>query len=281
MKKKTVLISLFMICIVLLNTSSLYALADDKAKFNFKKDLLLVNFDCKTDVDDLHTAAGLATILASPKFLKINYHIVAGTYGIQKGLYVPPNSLLELAFENNWTDAHEQMDVAIEKVKIVVKKTLEKGGDVWIAEAGQSDFSAKLIQVIQKEMPKIAIAKRFHIVQHSEWNENKTAPEYLEFVKKNTDYYKIPDGNEVGNGTPGFKSLEYKDWNNKIKNPKLVSVWQLAIELASQYNGKGGRYTNKSVSAGSLDFSDLTEVTWILGLNDIGDVEDFFNQFAN
>lgn len=281
MKTKAFLMSLFLTCFVLFNTSSLYALAVDKATFNFKKDLLLVNFDCKTDVDDLHTMAGLATLLESPQFSKLNLHAVTGTYGIQKGLYVPPNPLMKLAFRNNWTDAHEKMELAIEKVKKIVLKTLKNNGVIWIAEAGQSDFSAKLIQKIQAEMPKIELTKRFHIIQHSEWNENKTTPEYLEFVKKNTDYQKIPDGNEVGNGTPGFKSLEYDQWEDKIKNPKLVSVWKLATELANKFNAKDGRYNNKSVAAGSLDFSDLVEVCWILGLNDIKDIEDFFNQFGS
>ena len=73
--------------------------------FNIEKDLLLVQLDCKTDVDDLHTAAAFATLMADDRFSKVKYHVVAGTYGIQEGLYVPPNDLLELAFANNWTDA--------------------------------------------------------------------------------------------------------------------------------------------------------------------------------
>ena len=59
-------------------------------KFDIEKDLLLVQFDCKTDVDDLQAAAGLATLMSDSKFSKIHYHAIAGTYGIQKGLYVPP-----------------------------------------------------------------------------------------------------------------------------------------------------------------------------------------------
>jgi hypothetical protein len=52
-------------------------------RFNIEKDLLLVHFDCKTDVDDLQTAAALATLVADIKYSRINYHAVAGTYGIQ------------------------------------------------------------------------------------------------------------------------------------------------------------------------------------------------------
>ncbi|MDD2590891.1 MAG: hypothetical protein PHD59_08980 [Fermentimonas sp.] len=36
--------------------------------FNIKEDLLLVQFDCKTDVDDLHTVAAFATLLSDSVF---------------------------------------------------------------------------------------------------------------------------------------------------------------------------------------------------------------------
>ena len=124
-------------------------------------------------------------------------------------------------------------------------------------------------------------AVRIHVVQHSDWNEQVTSPESLQFVKQNTDYQKIPDGNVVGNGTPGFRSPEYTGWKNKIKNPRLKEIWQLAIDLGIKYNGKDGRYNNAAVSAGGLDFSDLSETCWILGLESIKDAEHFFNLYAN
>ncbi len=254
---------------------------DQNGGFNAEKDLLLVQFDCKTDVDDLHTAAALATLLSDSSFSKIKHHAVAGTYGIQEGLYVPANSLFQLAFEDNWTDAHNNMKPAVEKVKEIVKTTLHNKGDIWIAEAGQSDFTAELIKAIQTELPKINTSQRIHLVQHSDWNEKETSPESLTFVKNNSDYQKIPDGNAVGNGTPGFNDAEYTYWNDKVKNPKLYKIWQLATELSDKYNGKEGRYNNESISKGGLDFSDLSEVCWILGIQDIKDVEQFFNLYAN
>ncbi len=248
--------------------------------FDIEKDLLLVQFDCKTDVDDLQSAAALVTLLSDARFSKIHYHAVAGTYGIQEGLYVPPNSLFRLAFGDNWTDAHENLADAVEKVKVIIKTTLANQGDIWIAEAGQSDFTARLIKAIQSDLPDISTSQRIHVVQHSEWNEKSTSPESLQFVKKNTDYQKIPDGNVVGNGTPGFRSPEYTQWKNKITNPELIAIWQLAIDLSNKYNGKEGRYNNEAISAGGLDFSDLSEVCWILKLQDIKDTEQFFNLFG-
>lgn len=249
--------------------------------FNIEKDLLLVQYDCKTDVDDLHTMAAFFTLMFDPNFSKINYHAVAGTYGIQSGLYVPPNPLLELAFKDHWTDAHNNTQTAVEQVRSKITATLLNQGDVWIAEAGQSDFTAELIKSIQANLPEINTSENIHVVQHSDWNEKSTSPEDLEFVKKNTDYHKISDGNVVGNGTPGFLSAEYTQWRDKITNPKLIEVWELAIEISNEYNGKDGRYNNKAISQGGLDFSDLSEVCWILGINDIKDTAEFFNIYSN
>ena len=248
--------------------------------FNIEKDLLLVQFDCKTDVDDLHTVAAFRTLVAHPPYSKINYHAVAGTYGMQEGLYVPPNDLFQLAFGDNWTDAHMNMQGAVEKVKPRVIKTLEQGGDVWIADAGQSDFSAELVSAVQKDLPEMETSKRIHVVQHAEWNEEVTTPEKLELVKQNADYIKIPDGNGVGNGTPGFRDPEFTNWSDKITDPELTQIWQLAIDIGNKYNGKEDRYNNEAIAAGGLDFSDLAEVCWILGLEDIKDVEEFFDLFS-
>jgi hypothetical protein len=249
--------------------------------FDIEKDLLLAQFDCKTDVDDLHTVAAFRTLVSRQPYSKINYHAVAGTYGRQEGLYVPPNDLFQLAFGDNWTDAHNDRKGAVEKVKSLAMKTLLQGGDVWIADAGQSDFSAELVYAVQKDVPEIETSKRIHVVQHSDWNEEVTTPDKLDFVKRNTDYIKIADGNGVGNGTPGFRDPEFTNWVDKITDPVLTEIWQLAVDLANKFNGKEGRYTNEAVLAGGLDFSDLSEICWILGLQDIRDTEHFFKQYAN
>lgn len=253
----------------------------EKSGFNFEKDLLLAQFDCKTDVDDLHTVAAFATLLTNSSFSKVNYHAVAGTYGIQEGLYVPPNNLFELAFGENWTDAHENIHPAVERVKTILKSTFDKQGDIWIAEAGQSDFTAELIKAIHTDFPEIITSERIHVVQHSNWNEESTSPESLEFVKKHSDYIKIPDGNVVGNGSPGFRDAEYTNWNKNMTNPKVIEIWELAIEISNTYNGKEGRYNNQAILSGGLDFSDLSEVCWILNIQNIKDAAEFFELYSN
>lgn len=270
------------ILIIITNLSISLAICQVQPKpFSISKDLLLVQFDCKTDVDDLHTVAAFASLVSKTEYAMLNYHAVTGTYGKQEGLYVPANNLFQLAFGNNWTDAHTDREYAIEQVKQRALAALKKGGDLWIAEAGQSDFSAQVIESLMIENPEIKSSKRIHVVQHSDWNEKETTPKYLDYVKINADYHKIPDGNVVGNGTPGFQSTEFTILNEKLSDSKLIDIWQLATTLSNKYNGKEGRYTNEMIAAGGVDFSDLVEVCWILGINDFKESRDFFHYISD
>ena len=254
--------------------------AQDANRFNSEKDLLLLHYDFKTDVDDLHSVAAIATLLANKKFSNLNYHAVAGTYGTQSGAYVPPEELCQLAFKNNWSDAHKDFDEAAGIVTSRATSILSSGGDVWVAEGGQSDFSAALVKAIKKSLPELNAKGRIHIIQHSDWNEEVTSKEALDYVKANTDYQKIPDGNAVGNGTPGFRADDAFDLKKILGDGYLLNIWRLAIDLANQYNGADNRYLNTSVAAGGLDFSDFSEVCWILNIEQLRNGTDFFNDYA-
>jgi hypothetical protein len=60
----------------------------------------------------------------------------------------------------------------------------------------------------------------------------------------------------------------------------LLQIWELAVEIGNTYNGKDGRYNNEAIASGGLDFSDLAEVCWILGIQDIKDTDEFFGRYA-
>ncbi|MDN4501608.1 hypothetical protein QX776_04315 [Alteromonadaceae bacterium BrNp21-10] len=249
-------------------------------KFDTSKDLLLSQFDSKTDVDDIHTIAAVATMLRDPQFANVNYHGVAGAYGIQEGLYVPAPELFALAFGDNWSNAHTQRDKALAKVISLVQSTLEKGGDIWIAEAGQSDFSADMLKAIQLSHTDIDTKQRIHIVQHSDWNENSTSPDDLSYVQQHSDYHKIADGNATGNGTPGFRNEDASDWTTALTHYNAGPLWKMAKQIGEKYNGKDGRYNNTAVESGGLDFSDAAEMCWIFGYLDIKNTRDFFSTFT-
>ncbi len=249
-------------------------------KFSISQDLYLPQFDCKTDVDDVHSVAAVATVLADPRFADVRFHAVAGAYGTQEGLYVPANEVFEAAFGENWSDAHSDYQHALDEVMVLVVSTLENGGSIWIADAGQSDFSADIVRNVKSKLPDINTNERINVVQHSNWNEEVTAPENLAYVKANTDYHKIPDGNAVGNGTPGFKDDIMADWRGAISKPELRKVWEMALAVGNKYNGQEGRYNNTAIANGGLDFSDVSETCWIFGFDHLKDAAAFFQEFS-
>ena len=249
-------------------------------RFDRDKDLYLAHFDVKTDVDDVHSVAGVATMLADPRFSKVRYHAVAGTYGIQEGLYVPAERVFDLAFGEHWSDAHADFDKALDEVRSLSIETLNDGGSIWIADAGQSDFSAALVRKILELIPETIVKDRVHVFQHADWNEEVTTPGGLAFLKKTITYHKIPDGNAAGNGTPGFRSDERINWKENVGDAKLINIWEMAIEIANTHNGIEGRYLNESIRNGGLDFSDVAETAWIFGFSDLVDANDFFSEFS-
>ncbi|WP_299127139.1 hypothetical protein [uncultured Winogradskyella sp.] len=250
-------------------------------QFAYNKDLLLLNYDCKTDADDLHTIAAFASLVRLPNYSKINYYAVAGSYGIQKGEYIPANSLFKLVFNDRWSDAHTNYENAINEVYNKAIKTLNNGGNIWIAEAGQSDFSASLVKKIQNNTNQLNTKNRVFIVQHSDWNEQMTRAENLAFVKKHCNYQKIPDGNKANNGSPGYATSNPIDWENILDDKEILSIWTLATTLANTYNGVQNRYLNKTIKAGGLDFSDFSEVHHILNLEELNTCSAFFKFIQN
>ncbi|MGA9658534.1 MAG: hypothetical protein WBQ60_05500 [Asticcacaulis sp.] len=252
--------------------------------FNPSKDILIANFDSKTDPDDLHSIAALGTLLADKRLHCVNYIAVAGAYGIQSGDYIKDPALFNLAFGDNWADADgTARPQAVITVADRAMAVLDKGGDIWIQEAGQSDVSAAVIRRIQAQRPKTDTQKRIHIVQHSNWNEDQTSPEDLAFVRANTNYNKIADGNATGNGTPGFNTADGADWAALLARPVTGAIWAqakkdaLSANAANIATGKG--YNNHNIQAGGFDFSDAAEATWIFGFNDLKNSHAFFETF--
>ena len=250
-------------------------------RFDRDRDLFLAHFDLKTDVDDVHSVAGVATMLGDPRFSGVKYHAVAGAYGIQEGPYVPAEGLFDLAFGDHWSDAHGDFGQALDEVSRLAVETLEAGGAIWIADAGQSDFSAALIRTVQGPIPEATVKNRVHVIQHSDWNEQVTTAEDLAFVRESASYRKIPDGNAVGNGSPGFRSNTAVDWRAYVGDARLTEIWTTAVEIANRYNGADGRYLNEAVRDGGLDFSDVAETAWIFGFSDLVDAHDFFAEFSD
>ncbi|MDO3388233.1 hypothetical protein QWI17_20470 [Gilvimarinus sp. SDUM040013] len=251
---------------------------DIKATMNLQTDALISNFDSKPDVDDLHSIAALSTILSQEPYASMTYLAVAGAYGQQDGVYIESPKLFNLAFGKNWVDAHNERDKALDKAATLAHKVLAGGGDLWLQDAGQADFSADLLRALRARMPELNTKRRVHIVQHSVWNESVTHPDKLTYARNYSDYVKIADGNGAGNGTPNYRVDDGQLWETVLGNPKVGAVWREAKRLADEYNGKTG-YDNTSVGNGGFDFSDTVEAVWILGIENVDTVDNFFGRF--
>lgn len=249
-------------------------------QFDTSSDLYLPQFDSKTDVDDIHSVAAVGTMLSDPRFSEVRFHAVAGAYGIQEGEYVPATELFEMVFGSHWSDAHNDYETALKTVTEIVIDTLNNDGDIWVAEAGQSDFSSDMVRQVKMELPGIDTRSRIHIVQHSNWNEESAAPANLAYVKSNTNYHKIADGNATGNGTPGLKTDSDTEWTRATANDKTGAFWSIARSIGNRYNGEDDRYLNDAIKAGGMDFSDTSESCWIFGFQGIFDVSQFFDEFS-
>lgn len=248
---------------------------NDAPAFNMEKDLLLLHFDLKTDVDDVHTIAATDLILRSPAFTKLKVFAVSGTYGVQGGLYVPADKLLDRVFGNRWVDAHMYRAKALTSTISVIHDTLSTGGKVWLAEAGQSDFTAAILRQYTARFGKLDPTSLI-VVQHSEWNENNTSQDALQYTKENTTYIKIPDGNTLGNGTPGYNNPTYPAKQLENQSQPTAETWKMASAISKGFNGVNGRYLNKAIESGGVDFSDLAEVIWILNIENVDSAKDFF-----
>lgn len=260
-------------------------------RFDTSKDLLLAFFDTKPDPDDIHSQAGLGTILKHPTYANVKYYALTGTVGIQGGTFIDASSVMSKAFPDHWQSAYSSSErkASLTKTVSLAYDVLAKGGKVWVQEAGQSNFSADMVRALKAQDSsdsKVSFNTRTQIVvvQHSSWNEDKTSSSDLSYVKAETDYRKIADGNSYGNGTTSLNtksqsttwSKAKKDaaWERLTTNAKVGSIWTAARSLA---NNKG---SNPEISAGGIDFSDTVEALYIFGKEkSLGGVDDYMDAF--
>ena len=257
--------------------------------FNKETDFLLANFDLKPDEDDVMAAAALASMLNHPDFDGVDYYAVAGAYGNQDkhefiSIAVPDfYNVLFGAEDEKWTDAHTNWEASVERVKEKVKAVLTAGGKVFVQEAGQSDFTNDVLKAAIKDgIPLATIKQNIIVVQHSKWNENHTRTPKLNWVRDNTIYQKISDGNDCCNGTPQYKTSE-THWleaakSEANKNVKTRKFWTQADDICTKWNAS---WSNKTIAAGGLDFSDTVEIWQIFNIGDKAkDVASFWSRYV-
>ncbi|ANW96100.1 hypothetical protein AXE80_07325 [Wenyingzhuangia fucanilytica] len=256
--------------------------------FNKSTDLLLANFDLKPDEDDVMAAAALACMLKHSDFTDVNYYAVAGAYGDQKHIFITagvPDYYNSLFGKENkhWTNAHANWKSSVKRAKKKVIPVLKKGGRIFVQEAGQSNFTYDLLQAVIDDGIELGIIKKnVIIVQHSTYNEKNTTPSELTWLKNNTVYVKIDDGNTSDNSTPGYRSKDTKwlEFAKSDKNPNKIArdIWILADEVCDAWEGE---WTNKWIAAGGVDFSDCVENWYLFNLGkESDDIASFWNKYV-
>ncbi|MEM9257529.1 MAG: hypothetical protein AAGA91_18965 [Pseudomonadota bacterium] len=199
---------------------------------------------------------------------------------------------MQACFGDDWSYAHpkdsEQWRTAVSRVKNRVLLALARGGDIWIMEAGQSDFSADVLRALNDSEGDYDFKNRINVVQHSYFNHEFTTDVDLETVIERANYIRIPDGNASGNGTPRLVTYSGDHWQalQNLERP-LGACWTEARKHADRAIDDSEileiltfkQFPNPSIAFGGMDFSDTVEAVWVLGITEIETVDDFFNEF--
>lgn len=235
-------------------------------------DLLALHYDIAPDLDDLHAMAAACTITSC---YQLDPCVVIGAHGEnQEGAYlgIRRNRAIAVANQafNSYIDTGglSNATAAINQTAAKWKATIDRGCDVWVAEGGPSDFTREvLVRMVQLGCTLNELRNNVHVVQHSIWNEQQTNNADLAYVKLNTDYIKIDDGNGGGSTADLNNNANLAAFQAWAADSPCASAW------AAAFNGLSPTI--------KLDFSDTVELLYILniGTGDINSPTDFCNFF--
>lgn len=239
--------------------------------FNPSKDIIALHYDNAPDLDDGQSASADRTLLQTKygiHWLKKHLIIVNGTYGTNANTFHENSEkVMNVVWGHRWLSAHKDWNTTVIKAANKWFKTIIKGGKVWIKEGGQSDFTSDVVKYIKAHHPDINTRKDILLVQHSKWNEDKTTPEKLDYVKINTHYIKISDANAysvIQHNSPDIKHFV----DAALGNPVYKKYWTASFKYYAPLNSKTGK----------IDYSDTGELMYILGLGKLS-VEEFKNTY--
>ncbi len=237
-------LSMFVVCLALLTVPP------PGNSFEIEQDLIALHYDHAPDRDDGHAAA---SALAVVDVLNLQVTVVGGAYGMWNAdRYVPESeAVMDAVWGSGWSDAHNYYELALQNSLSRWLETLDAGGEIWVAEGGQADFTADLLREIRSLRADVDTRSKIHIVQHSDWNEVHANQSDLNYVRNHTDYILIEDGNFL-NSTADLnqKSEEFVD---RALSSRYSSAWVSAFDYLSPDE--------------KLDFSDTVELLYIVGID--------------
>ncbi|MCM8532078.1 MAG: Ig domain-containing protein [Lentisphaeraceae bacterium] len=288
-------------------------------KFDKSNDILIAQFDNRADADDVHSQAALGCMLLHEDFKGVNVYGVMGATGTQKAKIIDSSALFNAIYgpqgNNTWTDARSKNEHShvispewtrsVERIKNKVLPILQSGGHVWVQEAGQSHLTADWIQALHAEgISKNLTRSNVHVVQHSSFNHGACRKSDMVFVRANSDYILIPDGNgnhdsEKGQDASHIEgyprtingSTDYETDDNELEahkplrqgassssnpNETIRNYWSLVEKIT-----KGFNHGYSVIPDGGLDFSDCSENHWIFDLGpSLDSIPEFWSRYV-
>ncbi len=234
-------------------------------RFDSSTDLVALHFDHGPDPDDGHAAAAGFVV---HDYFSLPVVVVGGTTGVYSAdRYLPASEgLMNQIWGSQWLDAHNNRQTSVEQAARRWVGALAAGGDVWVAEGGPSDFTAAVVRFVQAQYPEYNTRNRVHVVQHSVWNEDHALRSDLDFIRGNTNYIRVEDGNDP-NATADLRQENGSAFVASALSSAYRGVWQNAFNYLDP-NDK-------------LDFSDTVELLYILniGTSKIANPDDFARYF--
>ena len=237
-------------------------------------DLLVLHYDNCPDRDDGHAMPAGKYVVESLGISRVL--VVNGTCGnsIRNRFNPASISVVRASWGSVWLDAHNQRASAVATSADRWAAELANGHDVWVAEGGQSDFSADVVRSIDSRYPGLNL-KRINIIQHSAgstaYNEMFTDSANLAFLKNLTSYQPIGNGNVGGNGTADL-NMQSAYFVQMARGSRFSAEWNA-----------GFTYLPPDCAVRTelckLDFSDAVEVLYIVGDQRTGTVNDFANNY--
>ena len=229
-------------------------------------DLVSLHYDNCPDRDDGHAiASGKAVVVETGLS---NFMVVNGTCADSKRSNYQESSeaVVRASWGSEWLDYANDEDGTINTTTERWSAVLANGGDVWVAEGGPSDFTAKVLRQIDSQFPSLNL-ENVHVVQHSTgdaFNEASTERSNIAFIQNEADYVPIANGNGGGNGTAGFRN-----------NSSFFVETALQSQFASEWNAAFD-YLDPNER---LDFSDTVELLYIIDETETQTVDDFARRY--
>ncbi|MCH2173697.1 hypothetical protein MK489_23210 [Myxococcota bacterium] len=243
-------------------------LPHDAKVFNPAEDLISLHYDHAPDKDDGQSAAADRTLLQAQFGADwIPEHVVAvsGTYGWLGGTFQEASdAVMDSAWSDvgGWLSANDDWHGTAVDVAELWNATLSTGGHVWVKEGGPSDFTAEVLEQLEKLGASAETISRIHVVQHATGNQVLGFYFPLRRVQASTDYRRIRGGN--------ITLLEFGGDDAFVEAARshavVGSIWTAAFD-----------YYDPEFA---IDFSDSAATYHILGLGPPS-LEDFRTRFLS